>query len=117
MLGHLTVKLRGRAEAPALGAKGAQFLSARGANQKALHGPLQRLLDAMRTYSSRSPRFGNKGRRSSPGRMRLTTMPHTNMRAMTSPYPASHLRALSGRRGMIQIAAPIITTRVSAENT
>ena len=41
----LTVKLRGRTEAPALGAKGAQFLSARGAKPQAHHGPLQRLLE------------------------------------------------------------------------
>jgi hypothetical protein len=41
---HLTVKLRGRTEAPALGAEGAQFLSARGAKPQAYHGPLQRLL-------------------------------------------------------------------------
>jgi hypothetical protein len=41
------VKLRGRAEAPALGAEGAQFLSARGAKPQAHHGPLQRLLEAM----------------------------------------------------------------------
>ena len=38
------MKLRGRIEAPALGAEGAQFLSARGAKRKAHHGPLQRLL-------------------------------------------------------------------------
>ena len=38
------MKLRGRTEAPD-GAEGAQFLSARGANQEALHGPLQRLLE------------------------------------------------------------------------
>src|SRR5580704_5571480 len=44
---RLTVKLRGRTEAPALGAEGAQFLSARGANQEARHGPLQRLLDGV----------------------------------------------------------------------
>src|SRR5579862_3802863 len=49
--GRLTVKLRGRAEAPALGAEGAQFLSARGAKQEAHHGPLQRLLDRSRTLS------------------------------------------------------------------
>jgi hypothetical protein len=42
----LTVKLRGRTEAPD-GAEGAQSLSARGAKPKARHGPLQRLLDAM----------------------------------------------------------------------
>ena len=42
------MKLRGRAEAPAIGAEGAQFLSARGANQEAPHGPLQRLLDGPR---------------------------------------------------------------------
>jgi hypothetical protein len=42
---HLTVKLRGRPEAPATGAEGAQFLSARGAKQEAHHGPLQRLLE------------------------------------------------------------------------
>ena len=41
----LTVKLRGRAEAPAIGAEGAQFLSARGDNPEAHHGPLQRLLE------------------------------------------------------------------------
>jgi hypothetical protein len=40
----LTVKLRGRIEAPAHGAEGAQSLSARGANPEAHHGPLQRLL-------------------------------------------------------------------------
>jgi len=45
----LTVKLRGRTEAPALGAEGAQFLSARGAKPQAPHGPLQRLLDVPRT--------------------------------------------------------------------
>jgi hypothetical protein len=45
---RLTVKLRGRTEAPALGSEGAQFLSARGAKPEAPHGPLQRLLD--RTY-------------------------------------------------------------------
>jgi len=39
-----TVKLRGRARAPASGAEGAQSLSARGANPEALHGPLKRLL-------------------------------------------------------------------------
>ena len=39
---RLTVKLRGRTEAPALDAEGAQFLSARGANQEAPHGPLGR---------------------------------------------------------------------------
>ncbi len=48
----LTVKLRGRTEAPALGAEGAQFLSARGAKQEALHGPLQRLLDGIAFNSS-----------------------------------------------------------------
>src|ERR1700730_9291496 len=36
----LTVKLRGRTQAPH-GAEGAQFLSARGAKPKAHHGPLQ----------------------------------------------------------------------------
>ncbi len=44
MLGHLTVKLRGRTEAHD-GAEGAQSLSARGAKQITHHGPLQRLLD------------------------------------------------------------------------
>jgi hypothetical protein len=38
------VKLRGRPKAPD-GAEGAQFLSARGANPQACHGPLQRLLE------------------------------------------------------------------------
>jgi len=45
---RLTVKLRGRTEAPD-GAEGAQFLSARGAKcakPEAPHGALQRLLDA-----------------------------------------------------------------------
>jgi hypothetical protein len=42
-----TVKLSGRAEAPAIGAEGAQFLSARGDNPEAHHGPLQRLLERM----------------------------------------------------------------------
>jgi hypothetical protein len=41
----LTVKLRGRTEAPANGAEGAQSLSARGAKPQAHHGPLQRLLE------------------------------------------------------------------------
>ena len=39
----LTVKLRGRTEAPD-GAEGAHCLSARGAKQTTHHGPLQRLL-------------------------------------------------------------------------
>ena len=39
------MKLRGRTEAPAHGAEGAQSLSARGAKQEAPHGPLQRLLE------------------------------------------------------------------------
>lgn len=43
---RLTVKLRGRTEAPAIGAEGAQVLSARCAEQTPHHGPLQRLLDA-----------------------------------------------------------------------
>jgi hypothetical protein len=43
---RLTVKLRGRTEAPALGAEGAQSLGARGAKPEAHHGPLQRLLEA-----------------------------------------------------------------------
>src|SRR5205807_5280067 len=42
---RLTVKLRGRTEAPD-GAEGAHCLSARGAKQTTPHGPLQRLLDA-----------------------------------------------------------------------
>jgi hypothetical protein len=42
----LTVKLRGRTEAPH-GAEGAQSLSARDAKPQAHHGPLQRLLDVM----------------------------------------------------------------------
>ena len=41
---HLTVKLRGRAEARD-GAEGAQSLSARGAKPQAHHGPLQQLLE------------------------------------------------------------------------
>src|SRR5207253_11275076 len=41
---RLTVKWRGRTEAPH-GAEGAQFLSARGAKPTTPHGPLQRLLD------------------------------------------------------------------------
>ena len=40
----LTYELRGRTEAPAIGAEGAQYLSARGANPEASHGPLQRWL-------------------------------------------------------------------------
>ena len=39
------MKLRGRAEAPAIDAEGAQFPSARGDNPEAHHGPLQRLLE------------------------------------------------------------------------
>jgi hypothetical protein len=49
-----TVKLSGRAEAPAIGAEGAQFLSARGDNPEAPHGPLQRLLEV----SPMLPRVG-----------------------------------------------------------
>ena len=45
----LTVKLRGRTEAPGRGAEGAQFLSARGAKPQAHHGPLQRLSDRNQT--------------------------------------------------------------------
>ena len=52
LLRTLTVKLRGCAEAPD-GAEGAQFPSARGANQEALHGPLQRLLDVMKCLLAR----------------------------------------------------------------
>jgi len=49
----LTVKLRGRTEAPD-GAEGAQFLGARGAKQTTLHGPLQRLLaDELVIFSMR----------------------------------------------------------------
>src|SRR5580658_6872291 len=48
----LTVKLRGRVEAPAIGAEGAQFLSARGAKPEAHHGPLQRLLGIVHPPSS-----------------------------------------------------------------
>jgi hypothetical protein len=48
----LTVKLRGRTEAPANGAEGAQFPSARGANPEAHHGPLQRLLGAMKRHAA-----------------------------------------------------------------
>src|ERR1700752_723310 len=44
MTTRLTVKLRGRTEAPAPGAEGAQFLCARGGKPEASHGPLQRLL-------------------------------------------------------------------------
>src|SRR4029077_4433316 len=39
---HLTVKLRGRTEAPQV-AEGAQFRSPRGAKPQAHHGPLERL--------------------------------------------------------------------------
>jgi len=52
----LTVKLRGRAEAPD-GAEGAQFLSARG-ETTAPHGPLQRLLDAITEATTYSPARG-----------------------------------------------------------
>jgi hypothetical protein len=38
-------EVEGRTEAPAHGAEGAQFLSARGATPEPHHGPLQRLLD------------------------------------------------------------------------
>jgi hypothetical protein len=51
---RLTVKLRGRAEAPDHGAEGAQFLSARGAKPQAHHGLLQRLLEV----SPMLPRVG-----------------------------------------------------------
>jgi hypothetical protein len=43
----LTVKLRGRAEAPALGAEGAKILGARGARPQAHHGAVQRLFEAV----------------------------------------------------------------------
>src|SRR3984885_10098285 len=48
---RLTVKLRGRTEAPH-GAEGAKSLSARGAKPQAHHGPLQRLLDGMMMSST-----------------------------------------------------------------
>ena len=48
---RLTVKLRGRTEAPD-GAEGAQFLGARGARPQAHHGPLQRLLGPALTTTS-----------------------------------------------------------------
>jgi len=54
----LTVKLRGRTEAPDDGAEGAQFPSARGAKQEALHVPLQRSLDAMSHLSPTRLRRG-----------------------------------------------------------
>jgi len=47
----LTVKLRGRAEAPD-GAEGAQCLSARGAKPQAHHGPLERLLEVTLTTTT-----------------------------------------------------------------
>src|SRR5579863_1715031 len=50
----LTVKLRGRTEAPAPGAEGAQFLSARGTKPEALHGPLQRWLDSGHSISDQT---------------------------------------------------------------
>jgi hypothetical protein len=53
---HLTVKLRGRTEALALGAEGAQFLSARGAKPEAHHGPLRRLLGFIVDPSHRGSR-------------------------------------------------------------
>ena len=58
----LTVKLRGRAEAPAIGAEGAHFLRARGANTEAPHGPLQRLLeDALIEATVRAPQYERNG--------------------------------------------------------
>ena len=42
---RLTVKLRGRAEAPAIGAQGANFLAPEAPNKKSLTAPFQRLLD------------------------------------------------------------------------
>ena len=55
----LTVTLRGRTEAPD-GAVGAQFLSARGANPGAHHGPLQRLLgDAASVMTSTQANHGS----------------------------------------------------------
>jgi hypothetical protein len=61
MLRGLTVKLRGRTEAPQ-GAEGAQFPSARGAKPQAHHGPLQRLLEV--TDRLRKPRLCMTGARS-----------------------------------------------------
>ena len=52
--GCLTVKLRGRTEAPALGAEGAQFLSARGDSRRAPHGPLQQLLGPRPAFPPRT---------------------------------------------------------------
>ena len=51
----ITVKLRGRAEATANGAEGAQFISARGAQPQAHHGPLQRLLAGTGASPPRKP--------------------------------------------------------------
>ena len=65
---RLTVKLRGRAEAPAIGAEGAQFPSARGGNTEAPHGPLQRLLeDALIEATVRAPNWARKPKPQAPG--------------------------------------------------
>jgi hypothetical protein len=44
-LTRLTVKLRGRPEAPDQAPRAHTVFSARGADKQAVHGPLQRLLD------------------------------------------------------------------------
>src|SRR5262249_39940730 len=44
---RLTVKLRGRPEAPDQAPRAHNLSRARGADMQAVHGPLQRLLDAM----------------------------------------------------------------------
>ena len=45
----LTVELKGRTEALGHGFEGVQFPCARGATEKAHHGPLQRVLDGFNT--------------------------------------------------------------------
>jgi hypothetical protein len=45
ILGRLTVKLRGRPEAPDQAPRAHNLFRARGADTQAVHGPLQRLLD------------------------------------------------------------------------
>ena len=94
------MKLRGRTEAPALGAEGAQFPSARGANTEAPHGPLQRLLeDAVIEATVRAPQYERK-----PKPLALASavaVPATTARAGNDPIEGSLLEHFTKRRSRL----------------
>ena len=94
------MKLRGRAEAPALGAEGAQFLRARGANAEATHGPLQRLLeDALIEATVRAPRDERKPKPQALAS--AVAVPATTARAGNDPIEGSLLEHFTKRRSRL----------------